>query len=323
MIYWTGDASNQPCLENFGHPALQENVDRVFCVSKWHRDSFIRKFGLDPEKVIATRNGFSSSLLCRGPRNAYRCAYTSTPFRGLEILLKIFPEIRRHRPTAVLDVFSSMKVYGWSSEEDRKSYGAIYDAANQDGVTWHGSVSQPDLFRSLTQTGLLLYPNTFDETSCIAAIEAQAAGCVVITSARAGLKETVAHGETGICIPGEPQTLEYQRTFVDAVLGVMSNPELFARLSAAARTRARGFYSWDLIAAEWTRVFEQMPAQPVSGRFSGPLSLLERTNEYLLAGNREAARRVLSNVERTPFFKREAEGLRAAALMSTVDERGA
>src|SRR5436189_4577506 len=50
MIYWTGDASNQPALGNFGHAALQQNVVLVFCVSNWHRDSFIRRFGLHPEK---------------------------------------------------------------------------------------------------------------------------------------------------------------------------------------------------------------------------------------------------------------------------------
>src|SRR6185436_3870672 len=32
MIYWTGDAHNQPALQNLGHAVLQQNVDLVFCV---------------------------------------------------------------------------------------------------------------------------------------------------------------------------------------------------------------------------------------------------------------------------------------------------
>jgi hypothetical protein len=44
---------------------------------------------------------------------------------------------------------------------------------------------------------------------------------------------------------------------------------------------------------------------PVSGRFSGPLCLLERAHEYIRGGNRVAARRILSNLEATPFLAGE------------------
>jgi glycosyltransferase involved in cell wall biosynthesis len=205
MIFWTGDASDQPALKDFEHPALQRNIDLIFCVSKWHRDSFIERFGLPAAKVVATRNGFCPEIV---PEPAYRDwtrgIYSSTPFRGLEILLRMFPHMRQRIPTLRLDVFSSMKVYGWSSEADQKAYGAIYKAAEQPGVSWHGSVPQPRLMESLSTCGLFLYPNTFAETSCMAVIEAQACGAVVITTARAGLNETVENGKSGICLPGEP-----------------------------------------------------------------------------------------------------------------------
>src|SRR4029453_250047 len=107
---------------------------------------------------------------------------------------------RQRVPTLQLDVFSSMKVYGWDFEADQEAHGAIYKAAEQPGVTCHGSIAQPQLMEHLTRTGLFLYPNTFAETSCMAAIEAQACGAVVITTARAALTETVVNGETGICL---------------------------------------------------------------------------------------------------------------------------
>jgi glycosyltransferase involved in cell wall biosynthesis len=306
MIFWTGDADDQPCLEHFEHPVMQQNVDLVFCVSQWHRESFIRRFGLPAQKVIATRNGFSPELIPpAGPRDVFRSAYTSTPFRGLDILLDVFPTIRQQVPTATLDVFSSMKVYGWSDDRDREMYGALYKASEQPGVQWRGSVRQPDLMHHLSRTGLLLYPNTFNETSCIAAIEAQASGCVVITSARAALRETVVNGETGLCIEGEPRTTEYKKAFVEAAVGVLTNPDLFARLSTAARQRAERQYGWDTIAKEWTGVLGAMPIQSVSGRFTGPLSLLERAWGYARMGNLVAARRLAKEVENTPFFKRE------------------
>ena len=46
MIFWTGDAFDQPALQNFGHESLQANVDLTFCVSNWQRETFIGAFGL-------------------------------------------------------------------------------------------------------------------------------------------------------------------------------------------------------------------------------------------------------------------------------------
>ena len=318
MIFWCGDASNQPSLTHFEHAALQQNIDLVFCVSEWHRQSFIQQFRLPAEKVVATRNGFAPELVAPySYRAASRTAYTSTPFRGLDILLQLFPEIRRRVETATLDVFSSMQVYGWNSEDDRKAFGDVYGAAEQRGVQWRGSVRQPVLLQALAQTGLLLYPNTFEETSCIAAIEAQAAGCVVVTSARAGLRETIAHGETGFCIEGDPRSEGYQRLFIEAACGLMRNDDLFRRMSAAAHGRAYRRYEWSSIALEWTSILESMTPAPVSGRFSGPLSLLERAHEYARGGNYAAARRVLLNLESTPFLAEETARLQTDLTKET------
>jgi len=318
MIFWCGDASNQPVLTHFEHPALQENIDLIFCVSEWQRQSFIQQFQVPAEKVVATRNGFCTELIVPfTERPASTAAYTSTPFRGLDILLQVFPEIRRRVNTARLDVFSSMQVYGWSIEDDRKAFGDVYGAAEQPGVQWRGSVRQRELLQTLSQTGLLLYPNTFDETSCIAAIEAQASGCVVITSAKAGLNETVAHGETGICIEGDPRSESYQRQFIESTCELMRNEDRFQRMSVAARDRAFQRYSWNSIAREWTNIFEKMTAFHVSGRYSGPLSLLERGHGYKRSGNLGAARRVLSTLQATPFLQAEVARLETELMEET------
>ncbi len=159
-------------------------------------------------------------------------------------------------------------------------------------------------------TGLLLYPNTFDETSCIAAIEAQASGCVVITSARAGLNETVQDEKTGICIKGDPHSQRYKREFIAAAVGLLRNPSRLIELSAAARRRAFRLYDWAIIAAEWTDIFQAMAPQPVHQRWSGPLSLLQKTHELLRNGNISAASRVLTVLERTPFLRNEVEAVK-------------
>ena len=311
MIFWCGDAFDQPALKNFEHRSLQENIDLIFCVSDWHRQTFIQHFHLPPEKVVATRNGFVQALVGRQHQRQWmRAAYSSTPFRGLDILLKMFPEMRARYSEMSLDVFSSMKVYGWGSDEDQKVYGALYSAANQPGVTWHGSVAQPVLLDHLATTGLFLYPNTFDETSCMAAIEAQASGCVVVTSAKAALTETVEDGHSGICIKGDPRSDAYQREFISTVCALLANRERMEQLSHTARERAFRKYTWSSIAWEWTAILENMPSTPVHPRWSGPLTLLQKTQTYLQNGNVNAATRVLTALDATPFFRNEVEALR-------------
>ena len=330
-IFWTGDAFDQPAIANLGNPVLQEHIDLHFCVSEWHRSTFIDAFGLPAEKVVATRNGFRADLvesIDKGnPRkNWINTVYSSTPFRGLQGLLEMFPGIRDRVPEISLDVYSSMTVYGWAEDNDRDAYGSIYSLAEQEGVTMHGGVGQEVLLNTLARSGFLLYPNTFDETSCIAAIEAQACGAVVITSAKAGLNETVASPDTGICIPGDPQSVEYRRQFIGEVAGLAANPDRHQAMSETARRRAFDRYSWRSIATEWQSVFDAMVPKSMAPRWSGPLALLEKANAYLEKGNRSASVKILDRLRTQPFFGNEVARLAHKLLKSgasaAVDEIG-
>jgi len=53
-----------------------------------------------------------------------------------------------------------------------------------------------------------------------------------------------------------------------------------------------------------------MPATVVHRRWTGPLSLLQKTHEYLEKGNVSAATRVLAGLEQTPFLKNEVEAVK-------------
>lgn len=318
-VYWTGDAFDQPAIQNLGHPELQQSIDLHFCVSEWHRQTFVDAFGLDPERVFATRNGFREDLLSPPVGGSGRCwtngVYSSTPFRGLDPLLRMFPRIRDGVPEMTLDVFSGMKVYGWDEEQDRRRFGRIYERARQPGVVMHGSVPQPTLLEALGKSGFLLYPNTFDETSCIAAIEAQACGAVVVTSDRAGLRETVDR-RSGIRIAGDPSTPDYQRRFVEAVRGLVGNRDRHEAMSMAARKRVSALYSWRTIAREWLELFETMPKRETPPRWSGPLARLEKAHEYLAKGNRRASTNILRGLAGQPFFPAQVEKLKATLLES-------
>jgi glycosyltransferase involved in cell wall biosynthesis len=206
--------------------------------SAWQADTFQTHHHVPAWQIARTRLGAaasSSETPVRPPASATRArrlAYASTPFRGLDVLLDVFPRIRAACPDAELDVFSSMRVYGVSEAEDQKQFGALYEKAKQPGVNLIGSLPQLELADRLQEARLLAYPNHYAETFCIAAVEAQAAGCGVITSQLGALPETV--GDAGVCIPGDPQSASYRRAFVEACVGLLTDDE-----RAGTRTRPR------------------------------------------------------------------------------------
>jgi glycosyltransferase involved in cell wall biosynthesis/Tfp pilus assembly protein PilF len=289
QIFWTGDAFDQPFVEHLGDRQARAGIDFFMLQSDWQSATFQAHHDVPDWQIVRTRLGAAASSVepQAGPSvpatRARGLAYASTPFRGLDVLLDLFPRIRAACPDATLDIFSSMQVYGMSEADDRRQFRAVYRKARQPGVKLVGSVPQIELAERLGQARVLAYPNHFAETFCIAAIEAQAAGCAVVTSGFGALPETV--GDAGICVPGDPRSAAYQQAFVDACVSLLCDDERWQALSARARTRAWTRYTWPVIAEEWeatcrTALIDEPP-------------VLDRIATHLAAGREGLAQRML------------------------------
>jgi tetratricopeptide (TPR) repeat protein len=295
QIFWTGDAFDQPFLASFGDPARRAEIDLVMLQSDWQEDTFHAHHGVPRSQIVRTRLGAaqgvrpheSTRVMGSDPRPR-RLAYASTPFRGLDVLLDLFPRIRAKVPDAELEVFSSMRVYGMSAEEDQNRFEALYRKADQPGVTLVGTVPQFELAERLQQARVLAYPNHYAETFCIAAAEAQAAGCAVVTTSLGALPETV--GQGGICIPGDPRTPAYQQTFVDACVALLTDDRQWQDVSDKARAHASEKYSWASIAEGWERVCRAgLAVEPPD---------IDRIAVHLAAGRAGLAERMLARATR-------------------------
>ena len=242
QIFWTGDAWDQPFVQTLADRSLRAGIDFYMLQSDWQAATFHQHHQIPAWQILRTRLGTAASAADlaappdAGSRRARRLAYASTPFRGLDVLLDLFPRIRSACPDAELDVFSSMQVYGVAQQQDQDQFGAIYRKASQPGVHLVGSLPQLELARRLQQARVLAYPNHYAETFCIAAIEAQAAGCAVVTSQLGALPETV--GDGGVCIPGDPRSPAYQEAFVEACVRLLRDDEAWQATSARALARA-------------------------------------------------------------------------------------
>jgi glycosyltransferase involved in cell wall biosynthesis len=188
--------------------------------------------------------------------------YTSTPFRGLLLLLLAFPLIRASIPDCRLRVFSSMGVYQFTPEQD-PLYQVLYALARDlPGVEYLGSVPQPALAAALAEADMLAYPNIFPETSCITVMEAMAAGCLVCTSNLAALPETTAGFGFLMEMPGD--AMMSARGFANLVVGVhrdaCAEPDRFDERIARQRAHVRTEYNWARRAREWSAILPQVVA---------------------------------------------------------------
>ena len=154
-----------------------------------------------------------------------------------------------------------MQLYGMSAEEDERQSGDLYRLANQPGVTLLGPLPEPELAKVLAESRVLAYPNTFAETFCIAALEAQAAGLPIVTTKLAGLRERVTEGVDGYLVEGHPNQELYRNIFIDRTVKLLTDDSVWLSQSHAAREKAQRF-SYDSLAAEWEGHFEKLLTEP-------------------------------------------------------------
>lgn len=200
LILWNQHAHDQPAVQVLKDEAERAAYDGFAMVSEWQRTQYNLAFGVELSRMAVLRNAIAPTFadLFSGQESILAqktqppvMAYTSTPFRGLDLLLDAFGPIRKQVPLTRLRVYSSMKVYQTSAADDEAAYGALYERCRQtEGVEYVGSLPQPELARELKSTSVLAYPNSFAETSCISVMEALASGCTVVTSDLGALSET-------------------------------------------------------------------------------------------------------------------------------------
>ena len=99
--------------------------------------------------------------------------------------------------------------------------------------------------------------STHYEGMPLALIEGMAAGCAVVGSAVAGVREVIRDGEDGLLVPeGDPVAL------ADALERLLRDPALASRLGAAAIEAARTHYSRELMNRRYQDLLLALAAQP-------------------------------------------------------------
>lgn len=225
------DDLNEPGLQNLQRsPYARENVDFFLAISEYAKGE-IQK-GFPEKKVYLQRNGYNDKLIDKDnfykPRSPI-AVYSSTPYRGLDILTEVWPiifnECSKNGVSPRLKIFSGMELYGWSNNPFQPMYEALRKMEDI-GVQLIGPIPQTNLYKELQYCKVMTYPNHFLETGCMSVLEAIACGVWVVTTDLGALGEQVKDRYNGYLIKGDAHSDSYKREFIDKIVEALCDENL-------------------------------------------------------------------------------------------------
>lgn len=233
-----------------------DKVDKFVCLSPWHVDFFSNHHGIPKDKIIIQDNGFDTSLYENKniERDPFRLFYSSSPDRGLDTLLQMFPAWKQRFPKLNLHIYYGFD--NWkkalqqrNNPQEKELMDKILRLMKQDGVIYHGRVSQKELATEQLKSSLWVYPTNFFETFCLTSTQSMLAGAIPITTNVAALQTTIPES-CGIKISSVEEC-------TNQVIRLLENPQLQESYRKNGQEYAKKF-SWTIIAKQWEQKFQSL-----------------------------------------------------------------
>jgi glycosyltransferase involved in cell wall biosynthesis len=237
-----------------------QRAARIATVSEFSRQDLIRTYRLAPEKVVVTHNGvgprFTSHPDSSGEAAEVRHRFrierdyllavgSLQPRKNLARLVRAYARLRsEHTGFTHQLVIVGRRL--WLAEE---IFAEIKRQAWARDVIVTGYVAEEELPRLYRAATALVYPSLFEGFG-LPPLEAMACGTPVITSNTSSLPEVV--GEAALTVDPYDEAALGQ-----AMLEVVSDEELRARLRAAGRERARRF-TWRAMAEKTLGLYREV-----------------------------------------------------------------
>lgn len=251
-IWWLHDLARHR-TNSLAQPHLL-NIDKLFAVSNFHAEQISAVHGIDKAYIYATKNGVDyenpvfKETAERIPRSLF---YMARPERGLENLVGnggIMEQLE--------DCHLYVAGYDNTTQQMEAYYKQLWRRCDElPNVTNLGALGKDELYRHLKKCMLYIYPSTFEETSCIAALESQACGTPFIGCKTGALPETLAGGGA-ILIKNNENGID-KKKFCKTITQILADKIRWELLSEQTKNIV---HSWTKIAAEWTEEFEKLLA---------------------------------------------------------------
>jgi len=180
--------------------------------------------------------------------------YFLPPERGLDYLFVVYNELSNQHDNLELDVYCDID----RKHDDYKDLANVIN--NHPKINYRGVVSNDKIREQLQETHIFAYPNVYQETSCIALIEALSAGCYCIHPGLGALKET-SLGLTQMYSFQDDRQKHIDTFYVELKKAILLHNHSYDYVKANTETTkaiADYKYDWAIREGQWNKLFEQV-----------------------------------------------------------------
>jgi len=250
-ILWMHHFVNQKEAQNLGSKDFVDKLDYIVFNSHWNLEKFVYQFKVPDNKSIVIKNAIEEIKHKEKPKDKISLIYHTTPWRGLAQLINIFKNLKLDN--VELNICSSTKIYGEKFDNKMgKNYERLFDKCkNTKNVNYLGFIDNAKIITLLEKVHIFSYPSIWPETSCIAAIEAMASGCEVVTTNLGALYETCA--PFGTFVNFNKNLVDLEKDFLMTLESSIKNfwSEKNQKKINLQREATNIAYSWNARSEEW------------------------------------------------------------------------
>lgn len=251
-VYWLHDLPEDPETNHLKEKSSRDRFHKLVFCGNWQYNRYRDYLGIPLSRdhaVIETPiDPFPSAIK---QFDTIRMIYTSTPQRGLQLLVPVFEKLAEKYKNIHLDVFSSFSIYGWAEAD--KQFESLYERIKaHPQMTYHGFKPNDEVKKYLLDAHILAYPSIWMECNSRSVIEAMSAGVFCVHPNAGGLPDT--SGGLNFMYQSDHDHNIHANIFYKALehaVEIVSKEDTQNYLKLV-KTYADTRFSWSKIVNQWT-----------------------------------------------------------------------
>ncbi|HLI52876.1 MAG TPA: glycosyltransferase family 4 protein [Acidimicrobiales bacterium] len=217
---------------------VARQVPRILTVSSSSKKDIVAQYGVSEDQLVVVPIGVDHlhfrprPEVARVPGRIMTTASADVPFKGLLPLVEAVAKVRTERPEAHLVVVGRLR-------SESPVAAAIERLGIAGAVSFEAGVSDERMIELYAQAEVAVVPSLYEGFS-LPAVESLACGVPLVATTGGALPEVVGDdGDTGLLVPpGDAGAL------AQAIVRVLSEPELAGRLAERGRRRVLDKFTW-------------------------------------------------------------------------------
>jgi glycosyltransferase involved in cell wall biosynthesis len=258
-VLWQQLSYDQENVQQMNDVEFVNKIDAFVFVSHWQYEKFKKVFNVPGHKSVVIHNATNRFLPHKKSNNQkLKLIYTSMPNRGLELLIDSFEKL--NRDDVEVDVYSSTIIYGSAYHRMHKDkYLGLFDRMLKvPNMYQKGYATNQEIRSALLNSHIMAYPSTFEETSCMSAIEALAAGCKLVSTNLGALPETGNIWADSMTFDNDykKSAIRFSKLLNNAI-DTYWDEDVQEKLTEQMAFYNK-YYSWDFRIIQWQKLFNRI-----------------------------------------------------------------